>query len=162
MGEIFRPVEGHPGYYVSNQGRFLSKKRDIPVIMSTRKSRLGYVIGLMWKGKQLCTVYLGRAVLAAFRGYPADPWLCYCHHKDGDLENCKLENLEWIVCETTDEYDPSKSHRKGVLKPDFTKQRMTESKLKQSKETIEKAVISRKKTIEVRNMLKAQDRLNGK
>jgi hypothetical protein len=93
-------------------------------------------------------IQLNRIVLETFRGYPADPWLCVAHHLDGDRTNCRLDNLEWVVCETTAEYDPQKSHRRGVLKPDFTKDRMTEAKLHQSRETIEKGLINRRKTME--------------
>lgn len=162
MDEVFKPIEGFPGYYISNLGRVQSRKRTNPIIVSTSTSRLGYKMAVLWNNNKLMTLYIGRTVLAAFEDYPADPWLCYCHHKNGDLEDCRLDNLEWIVCETTADYDPSKSHRKGVLKPKFTKDRMTEAKYNQSRSTIEKAVMTRTRTIELRNLLKAQDKVNGK
>ena len=159
MEEIFKPIAGYPGYFVSNKGRIMSKKRVNPVIMSIHKTRLGVNECLLWRDGKLDSVYLARTVLSTFIPYPTAPWLCYCHHINGNLDDCRLENLEWIVCETTDEYDPSKSHRKGVLKPDVTKKKMTESKYKQSRETIEKAVISRLATIETRKKSKKD---NGK
>ena len=162
MEEVFRPIEGFPGYYISNLGRVQSRKRITPIFMATQKSRLGYKTVFLWREDELKSLYVGRTVLSAFLGYPADPWLCYCHHKNGDLDDCRLENLEWIVCKTTDEYDPTKSHRKGVLKPDITKERMTEAKYNQSRSTIEKAVMTRTRTIELRNLLKAQNKVNGK
>lgn len=148
--EIFKPIEGYPGYYVSNLGRVQSRKRKDYIFLSMTKSRLGYKIVQVVNRCNPITLYVARLVLAAFVGYPADPWLCYAHHKDGDLENCDIENLEWIVCETTAEYNPEKSHRRGVLKPDTTKSRMTESKLNQSQETIQKIVTSRCKTMKAR------------
>lgn len=150
MQEIFKPIDGYLGYYVSNMGRVLSKKRIEPIILSTHKMRLGYNTVQMWNKNKLDTLYISRLVLAAFEGYPAEPWLCYAHHKNGNLDDCRLENLEWIVCETTDEYDPKVSHRRGVLKPDLTKEKMTLAKLNQSKDTIEKGTINRLKTLQLR------------
>jgi hypothetical protein len=102
----------------------------------------------MWEKGELFTIQLNRLVLETFVGYPAEPWLCVVRHKDGDRMNCELDNLEWYICETTDEYDPSKSLRKGVLKPDFTKEKMGYSKMHQSKETIRKQVIKRRQTMQ--------------
>lgn len=152
--EVFRPIEGYPGYYVSNLGRVQSRKRKEPIFLARVQSRLGYTIVQVVNRCNPITLYVARLVLAAFVGYPADPWLCYAHHKDGDLENCCIDNLEWIVCETTDEYDPTVSHRRGVLKPDTTKARMSEAKYKQSKETIQKIIQARIHTMQTRNYLK--------
>lgn len=152
MEEIWRPVEGYPKYYVSNLGRVKSLKRFEPVIMARGKNKLGYTTVSLWNSekKRLDIIHLSRIVLAAFRGYPADPWLCYANHIDGDLENCSLDNLEWEVCETTEEYNPEVSHRKGVLKPKSTKERMTEAKFHQSKETISMQTLNRLKTLKSR------------
>ena len=162
MEEIFKPIDGFPGYYVSNLGNIQSRKRVNPIYMSTSNTRLGYKVAMLWNDGNLKSIYVGRTVLSAFVPYPADPWLCYCHHKNGDLNDCRLENLEWIVCETTEDYDPSKSHRKGVLKPDLTKARMTQAKYNQSRSSIEKAVMTRTRTIEIRNMFNARKDINGK
>lgn len=157
MNEEYRPIDGFPGYYISNRGNVMSIKRKEPILIAQMKSRLGYKIVMLWGDKKLSTLYVARLVLAAFEGYPTEPWLCYAHHKNGDINDCRLENLEWVICETTDEYDPKKSHRKGVLKPKTTHDRMSEAKQKQSKHTIEKAVLSRKKTIELRNLVSVQN-----
>lgn len=151
--EEFRPIEGYPGYFISNLGRVKSEKRVHPIILKLRTNRHGYVIMVCSMRGTLVTLYVSRLVLAAFRGYPADPWLCYAHHIDGDLNNCSLENLEWMVCETTEEYDPSKSHRKGVLKPDFTKDRMSQAKYLQTEDTIDKARQTRHLTCSRRKII---------
>lgn len=145
--EVFKPINGYPGYFVSNLGRVRSDKRKTPIYMSINKSRLGYMLVEIMQKCRPITLYVSRLVLEAFEGYPADPWLCYAHHKDGDLTNCCLDNLEWIICETTEEYDPQKSHRRGVLKPDTTKERMVEGKYNQSRETIQKIVEARTRTM---------------
>lgn len=152
MEEVWKKIEGYTGYYVSNLGRIQSRKRVTPIIMKLGKDRLGYTTALLWNKdkKKLDITHLSRIVLSTFVGYPAEPWLCYAHHINGDLSDCRLENLEWLICETTDEYDPKVSHRKGVLKPKFTKDRMTQAKFNQSRETIEKAVTARLKTMQIR------------
>ena len=115
--------------------------------MSTHNTRLGYLVVMLWNNNKLTQFYVSRLVLEVFRGYPTDPWLCYAHHKNGNLNDCRLDNLEWNICETTDEYDPEVSHRRGVLKPEETKKRMTEAKYKQGQETIRKAAMTRSYTM---------------
>jgi hypothetical protein len=152
MEEVFLPIAGYNGYYISNLGRIKSTKRKTPIILKLVVDRLGYSTAMLYNKEKrtLDTIHTSRLVLAAFLGYPAEPWLCYAHHKNGDITDCRLENLEWLVCETTEEYNPKLSHRKGVLKPKETKARMTQAKFNQSRQTIEKAQISRLKTLEIR------------
>lgn len=158
MEEEFRPVDGYPGYYVSNLGRVKSMKRKNPYIMSTHMSNQGYKEAITFVDKKMKFLNIGRAVLVAFRGYPAEPWLCYCNYKNGNFEDCTLDNLEWIVCETNQFYDPKKSHRLGVLKPDVTKERMSEAKFHQSDDTIRQAVMSRQRTINRKKFFKQYTR----
>lgn len=150
MEEIFKPINGFPGYFVSNMGRVQSRKRYEPIFLSICRSRLGYPVVQLCKGKKIISIYLGRLVLETFVGFPTEPWLCYAHNKNGDILDCRLENLEWIICETTEEYDPKVSHRRGVLKPRTTKDRMTTAKFNQSNETIQKAIVARMKTMQLR------------
>lgn len=116
--------------------------------MARVRNSQGYPAAALWHKGALYTLQLNRLVLESFVGYPADPWLCVAHHKDGDRDNCELDNLEWYVCETTAEYDPAVSTRRGVLKPDFTKDRMSETKCHQSPETIKKQIATRRTTME--------------
>lgn len=154
MKEVFKPIVGWSGYVVSNLGRVISFKRREPVELSIRRNRTGYAeVEVFEKGK-VSFLNVGREVLAAFYGYPSDPWLCVAKHLDGDMMNCALDNLEWVVCETNEFYDPSKSKRMGVLKPEHTKDKMSEAKFNQSPETIEKAIVSRKRNIEYRRLIK--------
>ena len=153
--ERFLPIEGYPGYFVSDLGRVMSTKRKSgPHIMSQRSTKYGFQEVMISVKCRLITLYVARLVLAAFEGYPADPWLCYAHHLNGDMSDCRLENLEWQVCETNWEYDPKKSHRRGVLKPDMTKEKMSQAKFNQTDETIQKQIISRMRTNQINNYLK--------
>lgn len=144
------PIKDYPGYYVSNKGNVMSKKRTETKLLAQRQSRLGYQLVVLCKNSRMASIQVNRLVLAAFEGYPADPWLCVAYHKDGNLQNCRLDNLEWMICETTDEYDPEISHRRGVLKPEPTKDRMSLAKYNQSEETIRKQMESRARTMGIR------------
>lgn len=154
-GEDFRELEDFPGYYIGNYGTVVSLKgNDGPRVLSQRQTRLGYQTVMLSLDGYPKSFQVGRLVLSAFVGYPADPWLCYVHHKDGDLSNCRLDNIEWLICETDYTYNPKLSHRRGVLKPDLTKSRMTAAKLNQSKETIEKAIATRRAVLKGRGYWK--------
>lgn len=150
--EQFRPIEGYAGYFISDQGRVMSTKRKSgPHILSQKLTKSGYQVVMISVKCNLVSLYVARLVLAAFEGYPADPWLCVAHHLDGDMSNCTLENLEWIVCETTYEYDPNVSKRRGVLKPDITREKMSQAKFNQSEETVKKILESRRESMKYRN-----------
>ena len=153
MIEEYRKIKDFPEYLVSNLGNIKSTKRG-GKILSYSITRLGYKVVIVCANKKMNTLYVAREVLAAFKGSPADPWLCIARNIDGDRSNCRLDNLEWLICETTEEYDPSKSHRRGVLKPDETKDRMTEAKYNQSEETRMKQVESRRRGVELKRELK--------
>lgn len=153
MIEEFRPIEGFPGYFARTDGQIISMKgkRGEEHVMSQTKNKYGYAIVMLCKDGVVRSHQVARLVLAAFEGYPADPWLCYVRHLDGDLGNCNLYNLKWEICQTTEDYDPSKSHRRGVLKPDYTRERMTTAKYCQSEYTIAKQVKNRRATMMERN-----------
>lgn len=154
MVEEFRKIKDFPEYLVSNLGNIKSTKRG-GRILAPSITRYGYKVVIIYANKKLNTLYVAREVLSAFKGYPADPWLCVARNIDGDRSNCELGNLEWLICETTKDYDPSKSHRRGVLKPDETKGRMTEAKYNQSEETRRKQVDSRRRVAELKRELKS-------
>ena len=152
--EVFREVVGRPGYYVSNMGRVQSRKRKEWIFLSVHVNRLGFAEVQVFQNCKATFIPVAREVLAAFEGYPADPWLCVAKHINGDLLDCRLENLEWVICDTDETYDPSKSHRRGVLKPEHTRAKMSASKFNQSRDAVEKAVMTRQRSIEYRKMFK--------
>lgn len=157
MGEIFKEIPNCPGYYADEKGNILSLKRKEPRVIKQCTMKSGFKTVPLFIGKKLKTGYVSRMVLSAFYGYPAAPHLCYANHIDGDLSNCALANLEWIICETTAEYDPTKSKRKGVLKPAMTKARMTECKKHQSIETRRKAAETRRRTCALKKLKNSEN-----
>ena len=150
-GEVILPLKDFPGYCATNYGNIVSMKgSDGPRYLSQRTTKYGYRIVMLSLEGMLKSYQVARLVLSTFVGYPADPWLCVVNHKDGNTENCMLNNLEWLVCQTTDEYDPAVSHRRGVLKPESTRQKMTIAKFNQSRESREEGLITRQLTRERR------------
>jgi hypothetical protein len=97
--EAWRPVEGFPGYDVSNQGRVRSSWRrgrppgSSPVHTMALKISRGYArVGLMRNGKvEMQSVH--RLVLTAFVG-PCPQGCEACHGNGNRLDN-RLENLRW-------------------------------------------------------------------
>ena len=152
MEEIFKPIDGKEGYHISNLGRVKSTKRKEPIMLATYKNKQGFCEAHIWNHSKLGFLNVAREVLASFVGYPAEPWLCVAKHKNGDLMDCRLENLEWVICQTDETYDPRRSKRKGVLKPSHTRDKMTEAKLHQGDDTIRKAVMTRQRTIARKKM----------
>lgn len=144
---VYKPIPEYPGYWASNDGHIMSQKKKNKKLLSIQTAPNGHKTVIFYHDHRSRSQYVARLVLAAFEGYPSSPELCYVYFKDGDRGNCNLENLKWMVCEVSEGYDPSKSKRKGVLKPAITKMKMTEAKLNQSEETIRKIQEARAETI---------------
>lgn len=94
--EVWRDIEGYPGYQVSNRGRVKSFKRYnngrmlYPCIGSK-----GYPFVRLYYSNGIKTVDVHRLVAYAFipnqNGYPE------VNHIDGDKTNNCVENLEWCT-----------------------------------------------------------------
>jgi hypothetical protein len=99
-GEIWLPIpKTNSLYHVSNLGRV---KKEIlltsgkfvngllkPVITNTRLS-----VGLTIRPKYTVKTYIAKLVLMAFKPKPGQERM-YVKHIDGDVKNCKLDNLDW-------------------------------------------------------------------
>lgn len=91
--EIWKPVDGFPGYFVSDHGRLRNKSLLILGGISRQKGAPSHVkVRLRKDGKQHPRV-LSRLVLTAFVG-PC-PEGMECCHWDGDPTNNHLSNLRW-------------------------------------------------------------------
>ena len=93
-GEVILPLKDFPGYCATNYGNIVSMKgTDGPHYLSQRTTKYGYRIVMLSLDGMLKSYQVARLVLSTFVGYPADPWLCVVNHKDGNTENCRLDNL---------------------------------------------------------------------
>lgn len=100
-GEIYKPIEGYPGYLVSNFGdvqscwtrgkssRMISHWRSLKQHFSTG----GYARISIQRNSEPFTLTISRLVLKAFVG-PC-PEGMECRHLDGNQKNNRLDNLRW-------------------------------------------------------------------
>jgi hypothetical protein len=92
--EEFKPFPLNENYFISNHGRVLSKRWEY--ILANRKDRKGYFrFGCMINGRKR-DVYVHRAVCLTFFGEPK-PGQTDVNHKDCNIENNSVENLEWCT-----------------------------------------------------------------
>ena len=116
MEEIWKPmpIEGYGlAYEISNLGRARSIQREYYVvneegkhiktaknkgkILKNRLIRSRYSrVSLCLKDIGVKDVYIHRMVAIAFLGYPIKPEY-QVNHKDGNVENNNLNNLEWVT-----------------------------------------------------------------
>lgn len=100
MKEEWKTIEKFPDYAVSNLGRVkrILKKRGTSgnrIITYTTKDKCGYNYKDLRKNKKKYRITIHKLVLDTFVGIR--PEGCTCNHKDGNKDNNKLDNLEWII-----------------------------------------------------------------
>lgn len=98
--EIWKDIEGYPGYQVSNMGRVKSlvkAYRREEKILSGSPNTTGYVLVQLYpepcKRKSLL---VHRLVMMTFQPNPMMDQL-EVNHKDFDTTNNKISNLEWVT-----------------------------------------------------------------
>ena len=113
--EIWRPIDGHDGYAVSNLGRVRSVDRTIQryyrgkeydyklkgKILSLSLSKLGYLRVKLGKNGKIYFVH--RLVAEAF--IPKIKGCNYINHKDEDKRNNVPGNLEWCTTAYNNNYN---------------------------------------------------------
>lgn len=107
MQEVWKDVQGYEdSYQVSNLGKVRSKdryrnvcgggKRFVKgVIRKPSVCTNGYLEVLLYKDGQRKTVLLHRLVAKTFLDNPEN--LPEVNHKDEDITNCRVDNLEWCT-----------------------------------------------------------------
>jgi len=96
MNEIWKAIDECPGYFVSDMGNVKSYKLDKEVgrVLRPQINHNGYLrVILMLDGKGLKR-RVHRLVLTSFVG--ECPEGHECSHKDGNRENNRLDNLQWL------------------------------------------------------------------
>ncbi|MDW9568066.1 hypothetical protein GHK65_28670 [Sinorhizobium meliloti] len=101
LAEEWRPVEGYPGYEVSDLGRVRSWRsngkgggfRASPRVLSPSKKRNGYLQVNLWRDGVRSTFTVHSLVAEAFIGRRPDGQ--ECRHRDGDKANNRKGNLLW-------------------------------------------------------------------
>jgi len=98
--EIWKDIEGYPGYQVSNMGRVKSlvkAYRREEIILKGTANSTGYTLVQLYpepcKRKSLL---VHRLVMMTFQPNPAMEQL-HVNHKDLNPRNNKMSNLEWVT-----------------------------------------------------------------
>ena len=106
MKQIWKSIRGYEGLYeVNNLGfvRGLSRKischkiyqrNQKTMILKGIKRSNGYIQVALSKNGKSCIFFVHRLVLSAFLENPMNK--PQVNHKDGNKENNKIENLEWV------------------------------------------------------------------
>lgn len=100
-GEIWKPVLGYENYDVSNMGRVRKEAKRyksyylLALCQNKNNGRL-YVCLFKGKNRERKNLQLSRVVAHAFvDGFSEEKKVV--NHIDGDVTNCKAENLEWVT-----------------------------------------------------------------
>lgn len=97
----WEPIDGFPGYLISNDGRVYSEKTDTE--MAQQPINDGYFIVGMYRNGDTDTKYVHRLVIEHFGPEPpsGDHEV---NHKDGDKSNNHIDNLEWVTNQQNDDH----------------------------------------------------------
>jgi len=101
MNEEWKPIDGFPGYEVSNLGRVKSVRRLYRRSDTIMEGAIwnGYIkVSLTDKPYHFVQKYVHILVLEAFVG--PKPEGAHAHHKNGKRNENSLDNLEWLHRET--------------------------------------------------------------
>jgi hypothetical protein len=129
--EIWRIIASFPDYAISDQGR-------VKRIVSCNASRAGailipqpnskrYLRVVLYATKKPSHVFVHRLVLEAFAGKPFD--FMEANHKDGDLTNNRLSNLEWVTPQENAFHSFDLLGRKCYGKPRLTNAQTSEIRM---------------------------------
>ena len=95
--ELWKPLNRFPGYEVSNTGKVKSLKGREEKLLKQVPTKDGYLFVCLSVNNKKFTSYIHRLVAEAF--LPIDQILIdrsQVNHKDKNVQNNILENLEWV------------------------------------------------------------------
>lgn len=91
-GEVWKNIDGHPDYYISNFGNVYSQKKD-GKMLTPYLDQFGYYMLHLWENNKQHAAKVHRLVADAFIPNPDN--LSDVNHKDENKTNNRVENLEW-------------------------------------------------------------------
>lgn len=94
-GEIWKEIAGYDGdYFISSHGRVLSLKLNGYKLKEPQNTASGYLMVDLSKNGQRTHCKIHRLVAEAFLLKEADQ--TEVHHKDGNRQNNRSDNLRWV------------------------------------------------------------------
>lgn len=99
-GEIMKPIEGHPCYFITSHGRILSHKKfttwtELAPTITDKRSPI-----IKLSNVSTNTYSVRTLVAKAFVPNPDPVNLTHCLSINGDLTNCRADNIKWVTeCE---------------------------------------------------------------
>ena len=99
--EIWKAIEGYENYKVSNLGRVKNANTG-RIIKPMKKGNLAHQVTLSKQGL-LKSLMLEKLILRAFKPLEEEqkyPKMFTVNHVDKNIENLRLDNLEWIPIES--------------------------------------------------------------
>lgn len=91
--EIWKDIEGFSGYKVSNFGKVVSFKKENPCLLKLKTTKGAIPCVFLSEGRK--REYVKLSVLVARAFVPRLNDKNYVHFKNGDLHDCRAENLYW-------------------------------------------------------------------
>lgn len=120
LTEVWKDVEGYPGYQVSNMGRVKSlvkayRREDI--ILKGSPNTTGYILVQLYpEPRKRKSLLVHRLVMLTFQPNPMMDEL-EVNHKDLDTTNNKMSNLEWVTQkENKEHYQASDKFKTVIIK----------------------------------------------
>jgi len=104
MEEIWKEIEGHPGYWVSNTGKVKSLKYRKERFLKPHTSKFGYLAFVISTQGKRYRLTVHKLLAKTFIPNPNN--LDTVNHIDGNKANNNLGNLEWAT--------HSENHRHAV------------------------------------------------
>lgn len=98
MFSQIKEIKNFNGYFVTNTGEIYSnKKNNIMTQLKLKEDKDGYLeIGLYHEGKR----YFRRVHRLVAEAFIPNPYhLPQINHKDGNVKNNNVDNLEWCTCQ---------------------------------------------------------------
>lgn len=123
-GEKWKVIKGFQKYKISNYGRVLSldfARSGEEKLLNPAQFKRGYLQVCLADNGRKEKYLVHRLVAEAFISNPDPENLSQVRHKDNDLTNNKVENLEWseMVCNSKPENSMNRKERKRRAKAIF-------------------------------------------
>ena len=107
---MWKEIKDFPNYSVSDKGEIKNNKRNKKLSIAYNQD--GYAIVQLWKNNKGYMRRVHRLVLEAFS--PIEDSEKYeVNHKDCNIKNNSLDNLEWCTSKENTDYRLSLNHKRG-------------------------------------------------